>query len=1292
MKRFLGSISIFAISLVFMWQSNIMAQSKVLKSWGFESSVENWVTGTDNSTVSLSTDHAVSGSQSVKLVKPATGNQLNFQNDVYKNVKSGDSIQVNIWMSSADTSLVNGIQIFWQNGSGWSWNSIWVNGTDLTGDGWKKLVYAFPETIDVTPLQRIGIQVLLKDGNDATTPTVYFDDIEIREPVDPTLVANWGFLNIGARRGGWDLAAGDPGSATISGSAGLTGWSSIRGSFGDTLTTTTTDAVVITGKMEFTGSGPQGWSSLRYGMFMHDSAGTLNNSGTDSAAWSGVESQAHGYMFTPKSGTNDNVGWSSGSGEVGTRRDGNWISTFGDAFALKNILPKPARAEIVAGKYNFAMSVKLQNDGTQELRFYMVSDIDSKYWCGATITVIDTLTPTNSFNGVCFAVNGNDASADMRSFSVTEVHASLGDPIVVPEAPWEDYYIDTWGFLNPGARRGGWDLTPDEVIGNVSIGGDAALTGWSAIRGGFVEPMEVSTDQAVIITGKMEFTGGGPLGWSSLRYGIFNHDSAGVVQVDSVADSNLVWTGVEAQAHGYMFSPRSGTNDPVGWGSGSGEVGARRSGNWISTYGDGFGLKTVLPKPARAQIVAGKYDFAISVKGNLDGTQEVRFYMVSEGSSKYWFGGSVIVPDTMTTSVFNGVCFAVNGNDASSDMRGLNLTDIKLGLGDQITVPTAPWEDYYIDTWGFLNPGSRRGGWDLTPDEVIGNVSIGGDAALTGWSSIRGGFVEPLEVNTDRAVIVTGKMEFLNGGPQGWSSLRYGIFMHDSAGVVQVDSVADSNLVWTGVEAQAHGYMFSPRSGTNEKVGWGNGSGEVGARRSGNWISTYGDGFGLKDILPKPARAEIKAGKYNFAMSVIGKSDGTQEVRFYMIEAENSDYWFGGSVIVPDTLATSMFNGVCFAVNGNDASADMRGLNLSDIKVGLGEQITVPVAPWDYYYIDAKKFAFFGGKTGGWDFTQDEVNGNASISGSSALTGWAAVRGEFDEPFEPTVEQPLTITGKVKFVGGGFEPANSFRFGIFNTNSAGTVAPDSTLDSNLVWTGSDAYCNGYLFVPTSGKNSAPKWIGSTTSGTWGAVVNSTWLAYSGADNYVISDQLQYPENAVAEAGEYEFGISIRPQKDGANFVKYSLKRGTDYYFEGYATDNHNPLATNAYNSICFAVNNTALTEFNILDVQIDTTGIITDVDGSDGENQLPTEFSLGQNYPNPFNPTTTIKFALPKESKVKIAVYDILGRLVTNLVNGEFEAGYHKVTFNASYLSSGVYLYRIEAGDFVNVKKLVLLK
>jgi parallel beta-helix repeat protein len=89
---------------------------------------------------------------------------------------------------------------------------------------------------------------------------------------------------------------------------------------------------------------------------------------------------------------------------------------------------------------------------------------------------------------------------------------------------------------------------------------------------------------------------------------------------------------------------------------------------------------------------------------------------------------------------------------------------------------------------------------------------------------------------------------------------------------------------------------------------------------------------------------------------------------------------------------------------------------------------------------------------------------------------------------------------------------------------------------------------------------------------------------------------------------------------------------------------------------------------------------------------LPTVYSLSQNYPNPFNAQTKINYSLPKASKVTIKIYDILGRLVKELVNDFKQAGYYTVTFEAINYASGIYFYRIEAGDFVQSKKMVLLK
>jgi len=89
---------------------------------------------------------------------------------------------------------------------------------------------------------------------------------------------------------------------------------------------------------------------------------------------------------------------------------------------------------------------------------------------------------------------------------------------------------------------------------------------------------------------------------------------------------------------------------------------------------------------------------------------------------------------------------------------------------------------------------------------------------------------------------------------------------------------------------------------------------------------------------------------------------------------------------------------------------------------------------------------------------------------------------------------------------------------------------------------------------------------------------------------------------------------------------------------------------------------------------------------------LPTEVSFGNAYPNPFNPTTTLSFAIPIDSEVSLSIYNLQGREVVSLINGNMEAGYHSVVWNADSHSSGVYFVKMVAGDYISTQKLMLVK
>jgi hypothetical protein len=90
--------------------------------------------------------------------------------------------------------------------------------------------------------------------------------------------------------------------------------------------------------------------------------------------------------------------------------------------------------------------------------------------------------------------------------------------------------------------------------------------------------------------------------------------------------------------------------------------------------------------------------------------------------------------------------------------------------------------------------------------------------------------------------------------------------------------------------------------------------------------------------------------------------------------------------------------------------------------------------------------------------------------------------------------------------------------------------------------------------------------------------------------------------------------------------------------------------------------------------------------------EIPTDYNLSQNYPNPFNSTSVIRYSVPQSSKVIIRVFDILGNKIETLVNEEKAIGTYEITWTAENLPSGIYFYKLQAGDYIETKKMVLMK
>jgi flagellar hook assembly protein FlgD len=99
----------------------------------------------------------------------------------------------------------------------------------------------------------------------------------------------------------------------------------------------------------------------------------------------------------------------------------------------------------------------------------------------------------------------------------------------------------------------------------------------------------------------------------------------------------------------------------------------------------------------------------------------------------------------------------------------------------------------------------------------------------------------------------------------------------------------------------------------------------------------------------------------------------------------------------------------------------------------------------------------------------------------------------------------------------------------------------------------------------------------------------------------------------------------------------------------------------------------------------------TDI-ATDDNGLLPTSLDLAQNFPNPFNPTTTVSFSLPEKARVRVEVYNLLGQNVATLADADFTAGNHSITWDATGTPSGLYFYRLTAGQASITKKMLLLK
>ena len=204
-----------------------------------------------------------------------------------------------------------------------------------------------------------------------------------------------------------------------------------------------------------------------------------------------------------------------------------------------------------------------------------------------------------------------------------------------------------------------------------------------------------------------------------------------------------------------------------------------------------------------------------------------------------------------------------------------------------------------------------------------------------------------------------------------------------------------------------------------------------------------------------------------------------------------------------------------------------------------------------------------------------------------------------------------------------------------------------------------------------------------TNGTLDVNGNTLWVngspmpvELSSFSAVILEDGIKLKWRTETEVSNYGFEILRQDQNDTWSLLGFVDGHGNTNSPKEYEFIDDNVLS-GIYSYRLKQVDNDGTYEFSkVIEIDVDA----------------PLGYKLSQNYPNPFNPTTTINFNLPESEVVKIVVYDILGTAVKTLVDEFKEAGIHTINFNASEFASGTYIYRIETSNYIDIKKMLLIK
>ena len=280
----------------------------------------------------------------------------------------------------------------------------------------------------------------------------------------------------------------------------------------------------------------------------------------------------------------------------------------------------------------------------------------------------------------------------------------------------------------------------------------------------------------------------------------------------------------------------------------------------------------------------------------------------------------------------------------------------------------------------------------------------------------------------------------------------------------------------------------------------------------------------------------------------------------------------------------------------------------------------------------------------------------------------------------------------------GFNSGNLYAFENLNAGDPASWGSSTTLVTGATDTtrraqviaSRDAAPNNIVAVPfekQSGTNFDIYQVMRLSGGTWGTMAG--WVTVLEA---------KWPALYSRKVNGNQVFPGVFEQSENENFpprtIRYKAYDGTFWSSSIQVSDASNDVTGLQKPEVADIDGSTPVFAFvggNYTNVYFDNFSWVPS-DVNEGSNNIPEIYSLEQNYPNPFNPITSIEFKIPENAIVSLKIYDVLGKEVVTLMNEEKNAGTYEVNFNASALSSGVYFYKLEAGNFVQTRKMVLMK